>query len=631
MKNTNIFAKSYRQMVVVFTATLVALMFTGCKDFFNISDPKSISQENFPSSMEQVNQLLTAAYAQTHAIGTYAFYWFPMGVWLYDHTTDTYGSYDERSFSMDNYSSIDSRYLTTTYTDLCKWMKFSTQALEGIESYRTKYATTEEKKTLDYMRGQALFQRALAYWHAQIFFELKAEDLGFPIIDKCYNDVEALKLSRATVKDTWLFVINDLKEACGLLKGYTDEYRVTEWAAKGLLAKVYMQTLYLFPENKTVAKALFEDIFANSGKSLVPYSVYEDMFYGNVANEHNSESLYEVTMTSNPNQAGPWAGYTTGSGMPMVYAPWYVDLDFTPKSASGALIDPLTMEHDAITSKKSSEWGNNFVHDRNISRFGFGHFHGDTVPRWTLNLAYDPAEPRSILNFPYELADPTYYSDAIAWKTDPAKVDPRLVLCAGQPYVDSYIDAKGRLTWYDRSSEINNQHDILGWEHRKYTNTRGVEMGAAPYGNNASSDCNFYIIRLADLYLLYAELIAEANPTTALEYVNKVHRRACGLDPESTSMYDYHSLTDRTYTVDDADHLAHDVIKYERWAELFAEGQWWMDVRRYRIGNEEADYFKETRHGPITWKGDCSYVQPIPQLELERNSNMKQSSGYAGI
>ena len=618
-----------KNIIIVFC--VLALMLNSCKDFFNIENPQTLNPDNFPATMEQVDLILTSSYAQSHSIGMYAFYWFPMGVYLYDHTTDTYGSYDERATSMDNYTSIDSRYITTTYTDLCKWIKLSTQAIESIEFYRENYSTLSEKSQLDYMRGQALFNRGLAYWHAQIFFELEPNALGFPIIDKVHSNVDSLKQERATVKDTWQFVIDDLVEAAELLSGHNETFRATEWAAKGLLAKVYMQSLYIFPENADKAKTLLEDIINNSGKTIVESDIYKDMFYGNEANEHNSESLYELTMTTNYTQDGPWAGYTTGSGMPMVYAPWYVDLDIRFRKGREDQTDPTTLEHDVMTTKKSSQWGNNFIHDRNISRFGFANFYGDTMPRWTFNSDYDFNAARSKDNYPYVLAETSYRDDALQLKNDPSKVDPRLILCAGQPYVDTYIDAQGRETWYDRSTEVNNRPDIIGWQHRKYTNIRGVEMGAAPYGKNESSDCNFYIIRLADIYLLYAELMAETNPAVALEYVNKVHRRAYGFAPDATCPYDYTSLTDRTKTADENDHLANDVIKYERWAELFAEGQWWFDVRRYRIGQKEADYYKETRHGPITWKGDCSYVQPIPQLELERNHNIQQSEGYPGI
>lgn len=609
-----------------------ALLLSGCKDYFNIENPQTLGTSNFPATMEQVDQLVTAAYAQDHAIGTYAFYWFPMGVWLYDHTTDIYGSYDERASSQDNYTNIDSRYTTTTYTDLCKWAKLASTGIDGIENYRTNHAAQSEEGALDYALGQCYFNRALAYWHAQIFFELEPDALGFPIIDHVISDVEGLKLSRATVRDTWLFMIDDCNKAIALLAGHTsDEFRATEWAAKGLLAKIYMQSLYLFPENADKAQALMEDIIQNSGKHLVATEVYKDMFYGLEANEHNAESLYEITMTSNPTQDGPWEGYTTGSGMPMVYAPWYVDLDIRFRKGREDQIDPLTQENDVIISKKSSQWGNNFVHDRNIARFGFANFYGDTVPRLTFNLSFNTNATRSQDNFPYMIATPNYREEALALKNDPTKVDPRLMLCAGQPYVDDYIDAKGRTTWYDRSSECNNRPDRIGWQHRKYTNIRGVEMGAAPYGLNESSNCNFYIVRMADIYLLYAELMVEKDPSKALEYVNKVHRRAYGYAPDAASPVDYTSLNDRTKAYFDTDPLANNPLRYERWAELFAEGQWWMDVRRYRIGSQEADYYVETSHGPITWKGDCSYVQPIPLLELERNHNMKQSAGYAGI
>lgn len=603
----------------------------GCSDFFDISNKQTLSPENYPATLEQVEQVLTSAYSGTHAIGTYAFYWLPMGIYLYDHTTNTYGSYDERGSSMDNYTDIDSRYTTQTYTDLCKWMNLSATALEAIENYREMYATSDEQEQLDYMRGQALFNRALAYWHAQIFFEVEADGWGFVIFDKVEASLESMKRTRATTADTWAFVINDLEIAVPLLEGHHDNYRASEWGAKGLLAKVYMQSLYIFPENKTKAKSLMEDIIKNSGKQLASPEVYADMFYGNEANEFNSESLFEVVMTLNPNQNGPWEGYTTGSGMPMVFAPWYMDLDIRFRPTVEGLLDPLKKEFDIITSKKSSEWGNNFIHDANIKRFGFHGIAGDTVPRRTFNTSFKSSQPRSVTNYPYKLANTTYRQQSLDLKNDKDKVDPRLKLSAGQPYVDEYIDANGKITYYDRSSEVNNRSDILAWQHRKFTNIRGVEMGPLPYGKNQSSDANYPVVRLADIYLLYAELMKDDNPATALEYVNKVHRRAYGYSPDAPCQYDYKSLSDRTKTVDASDHLANDVLKYERWAELFAEGQWWLDVRRWRIGQKEADFYKETRHGRITWKGDESYVQPIPQLELERNGNMQQSTGYPDV
>lgn len=611
--------------------TVLSLLMAGCTDFFDITNKQTLSPDNFPATLEQVDLVLTSSYAGPYGIGMYSFYWFPMGIYLYDHTTNTYGSYDERGTSMDNYTDVNSRYTTQMYVDICKWANLSTTAIEAIENYIKEYSADSEQAQLDYMLGQALFNRALAYWHGQIFFEIKPDGWGFPVFDKAATDLETMKRPRATVTDTWKFVIKDLEEAIPLLTGHNDKYRASEWAAKGLLAKVYMQSLYIFPENKAKAKMLMENIINASGKKLAISEVYRDMFYGNEANEFNSESLYELSMTINWNQSGPWAGYTTGSGMPMVMAPWYMDLDIRFRPNVEGAVDPLTKENDIITSKKSSEWGNNFIHDANIRRFGFYGIGGDSVPRRTFSETFVSSKPRAFDNYPYRTEDAEYRQKSLSLKNNPDLVDPRLKLVAGQPYVDEYINDKGKVTFFDRSSEVNNRPDLLTWQHRKFTNIHGVEMGPAPYGKNQSSDANYPIVRLADIYLLYAELIKDENQAVALEYINKVHRRAYGFPPDAPCPYDYKSLTDRTKTADESDHLAHDVLKYERWAELFAEGQWWWDVRRWKIGPPEAEFYKETRHGNITWKGDESYVQPIPQLELERNENIQQSTGYPGV
>ncbi len=613
------------------TIAVLGVSLAGCSGFFDLTNKQTLSPDNFPATLEQVDLVLTSSYAGPYGTGMYAFYWFPMGIYLYDHTTDTYGSYDERGTSMDNYTDINSRYTTQMYVDICKWANLSTTALEAIENYRDEHSSAGEEPQLDYMRGQAMFNRALAYWHGQLFFEMAPDGWGFPLFNKVAADLEGMKRARATVADTWAFVIKDLEAALPLLAGHHDKYRASEWAAKGLLAKVYMQSLTIFPENKAKAKSLMENIIQNSGKKLAPPDVYSDMFYGNPANEFNSESLYELSMTINWNQSGPWAGYTTGSGMPMVMAPWYLDLDIRFRPGVEGVVNPLTRERDVITSKKSSEWGNNFIHDANIRRFGFTGIGGDTVPRRTFNPAFTASKPRAVDNYPYRTQDPDYRQRCLELKNNPERVDPRIKLVAGQPYVDEYINDKGKITFYDRSSEINNRPDLLAWQHRKFTNIRGIEMGPAPYGKNQSSDANYPLVRLADIYLLYAELVKEENPALALETINKVHRRAYGYSPDSPSPYDYTSLTGRTKTADPSDHLAYDVLKYERWAELFAEGQWWWDVRRWKIGPAEADFYKETRHGQITWKGDESYVQPIPQLELERNENIQQSYGYPGV
>ena len=237
------------------------------------------------------------------------------------------------------------------------------------------------------------------------------------------------------------------------------------------------------------------------------------------------------------------------------------------------------------------------------------------------NPDFKSGDPRSITNLPY-IIDPAYYQRSLEIRQN-KEADPRLYISAGQPYVDTMKDSKGKVTFYDRSPGMNNQPDILSWNHKKFTNREGFENQL-----NFSSPANYPIIRLADIYLLYAEVLKDSDPSTALEYINKIHRRAYDYPIDQPSPIDYTSLTDRTKAEPD-DHLANDPLKYERWAELFAEGQWWFDIRRWEIGEQEMKYFKNNRNGSLIWRGIDCYVQPIPKTEIERyNGNIKQSGNY---
>ncbi|MDR0506032.1 MAG: RagB/SusD family nutrient uptake outer membrane protein [Dysgonamonadaceae bacterium] len=632
---------------LIIHTSIIALAFgllISCEDFLNPEQKNAISPDNFPTSIEQVQLQIDACNLGIRSVGLYAFYWHPMIIYLLDHTSDTYGSYDERGSSMRNYTDIDNRYITQLWMDVFKNVTLANTALQGIENYRDKYTMPSEKEPggiLDYLEGQALFDRALAYWHGQIFCEVNLDGLGLPIIDKLPSGYTEMKAERKTTRETYDFMINDFTRAAELLNGNNTDKKVpTEWAAKAMLAKSLMQAGKI-----SEAVPVLKNIIEKSGKSLVPFNTYEKMWYGDPANEFNAESLYELDQTTNLTQNGPWGGYTSGNGMTMVFAPWSMNLNirFRNGNENKPENNPLLQPYDINTSMMGG-WGNNYIHDANIRRFGYS---GMPTPRRTFNPNYDFSSSRSLDNYPYMFADynllaqnlkdsvdkynyylnPNYRQECLSLKNDKNQVDPRLMICTGQPLVDIFIADDGKQTYYDKSGELNNHPEVLGFEHRKYTNTQGTEAKI-----NYSSAANIYIARLADIYLLYAEAIKDSDPITALEYINKVHRRAYGYDSNDKDCpYDYTSLTNRTKTIDPIDHLANDVLKYERWAELFAEGSWWFDIRRWKIGKQEADYYKTTRVGDILFLGDDYYVQPVPKIELERNPNLKQSGSYSNV
>ena len=592
-------------------ATVLTLGATGCSDFLDVTDESSVSPDNFPTNMNHVDLLLNSAYAGGHGYGLYAFYWFPQIMYMLDKTHDCYGDYDSRSQLLANDGSTSCTKLREAYASIMNWIQYSNAAIQACDSYAPQ-AAENEIALLNRRKGEALFLRGLAYWHSQIFFELESKTggLGFPIISTVPESIEQMSPQRAGVKETWDFTIATFREAAELLKGNnSDKTRATEWAAKAMLAKSLMQA-----RRSQEAIPVLEDIIRNSGATLLDFDTYSKSFFADEAYEFNRETLYEIDMTNNPKQDGPWGGFTTGSGMQLVMAPWYCSMDLRWKAPAPG---------NEFATQNNGGWGNNFVHDGNVRRFGFPL----EIPSIrVLNTDYNSRASMSVDNYPWIL-DPAYAARSRQVREN-KECDPRLFIAAGQPYFDTMKDPRGRDTWYDRSPEAGD----LGYtahyyfSPRKFTNLQGTELQI-----NSSNPANIPIVRLADIYLLYAEAVAATDPATALEYINKVHRRAYGYSPEGVSPVDYASLTAPTMAArnNPQDLLANSPLRYERWAELFAEGQWWYDIRRWEILENEMKVYKTTRYGTLTYHGERAYAQPIPKSEIEAyNGNLQQNYNY---
>ena len=141
-------------------------------------------------------------------------------------------------------------------------------------------------------------------------------------------------------------------------------------------------------------------------------------------------------------------------------------------------------------------------------------------------------------------------------------------------------------------------------------------------------------IRLAELYLNYAEALNESSPGHAdiLTYLNAIRTRggipalAAGLSQEEMRKQ----------------------IRLERCIELAYEGHRFYDVRRWKIANDpegrqggeftgmnvltgsglsDPAYYVRTRTSTRTWD-DRFYFFPLPQSELNRNTKMVQPPGY---
>lgn len=550
--------------------------------FLNVTDPGALSTTTFPTKLSDMDLSLIDLYGRLR----FGFYsdQFRYAAILPDHTADL--GYNGSGFN--EYAEIR---LLPGDGSLGYYWNVHNEAIirannfmQNVERLRPTLSK-DDQAALALMEGQARFIRALHYFLLESLFgesmivtEADRNKMGIPLWDgQVATSIADAARPRATVGAVWDYVIADLKKSAELLKGKVwddaNKPRVTEWSAKALLGKAYV-----FTRQYAAAAPVLKDLIDNSGKKLVPYKTLYTMFNG--MDKYNSESLFEINFT--PDRRDVW------------------NTQLNTATQYGIFISPSYLE-DNGKDEGTNGFGNLFVHDQNNDRYGFT----------------DPTTATA------DMQKPAYIQMSLKMRQDKT-VDPRLMVSMLQPWVDSiYVYDKWRKVTKNRGEGFPlaaNQ----AWNHRKYVLLdRGIWQG-----NSESLANNFIVLRLADAYLLYAETLAgTGNPAGALEYVNKVHRRAYDVPVDAASRFDYKTLTDKTKALGAGDHLANDVLKYERWAELFAEGHWWFDVTRWRIGDKETAYYKRVKSGDLVWN-DRKYAFPIPQQEMLNNPQMKQNPGY---
>lgn len=161
-------------------------------------------------------------------------------------------------------------------------------------------------------------------------------------------------------------------------------------------------------------------------------------------------------------------------------------------------------------------------------------------------------------------------------------------------------------------------------------NVPGIGAWPPNFGNN------FMVIRLAEMYLTFAEAAVETGiaASQALEYINRVRTRAGHIAATA---------------------LTKELVRRERRVELAFEGLRYFDVMRWDLGAQVLNgplYGSRLgtmdATGKVTWKGngnvvnaenyivlenrvfhpDRKYLLPVPQSEMDANPNMTQNAGY---
>lgn len=408
-------------------------------------------------------------------------------------------------------------------------------------------ATDEEKNLI---KAQLLFFRGYYHW------EILKSFGGIPYITETFEPSQKLKLPRLSYKEVAGKIDEDLRQSVELLPVNWDntemgkktlgqnEGRLTKGAAYGYIGKNWLYAASPLMNGSTStsgydqelclkAAEAFAEIFklvSQGVYQLVPWNQYSDIFYRiDGKGPYTKELIFNNPMYGNLVSAGRVDGKMYNRG------------EFTIRELGGG---------DNIASPTE-----NYVRN-------FGMNNGLPIT--------DPASG-FVANDPWKNRDPRFYYN---------------IVLDGERIVQK-TDANDKAQFFVGGRHRASNNVISGYMHKKFRalTCNSKDNGWGGYQRNVW----FWEIpnmRLADVYLMYAEAVNEAlgpqgtvnGGPTAVEAVNIVRRRV--IRPDGTPLPDLSAAYSSTKE------QLREAIRNERAVELAFESHRYDDLRRWRLAHE---------------------------------------------
>ncbi|WP_075602105.1 RagB/SusD family nutrient uptake outer membrane protein [Saccharicrinis aurantiacus] len=423
------------------------------------------------------------------------------------------------------------------------------QALIGLNKFKELNPDVNEEMWNNW-RGQALFFRGLFYFYLHSSF-----NNGEVVIRDTIPEVIAdFQIPVSSSKDVFNFFMTDLKAA------YTEGILPNTWSkgnegriTRGAVAAVIGQA-YLYQENYDSAKVYLGDVINNTAYA---YALTDDL-KENVSstNELNSEAILEIVYSEN---LKPEETANSGDGVSSKY---------------GDDVSPI-----------ETQWGQAAMY-----------------PAYWLQMAYKE-DPMDV--------------------NDPRNLTPQIDIVSGDPVLDENGEVIMELRRYnqrasayiafvdDEATQYYLARTCLAWNfNNKSTAAFKMMSNCNEYSyidanrsnsENYKSGVNYRVLRLADIFLMYAETLIEGGSnesgvTEALSYINKVrYRSALQLLGPSTGEFASSTFDEETY---DAQKVMDQLMYVERPLEISILGHAsrHMDLRRWGIYEERFQELSQLRY-----------------------------------
>ncbi len=477
--------KHHFKYIISFCAVLLA---TSCgKDFLDITPVDRLTADNFYRNETEIKASTSSLYGFPWFDFNDKFFWCAgdeMAGNLY-HTWDQEGQFFYFSYTEGN------AHISSGWKGLFRVISYANSIINDMPPAATGKVS---EQVINRALGEARFIRGTAYY-------MLAEFWGeVPIVENSTELVAAnnLILPKNTKASIYEFIRRDLAFASENLPTSDSPGRVTQWSAKGMLAKLHLTMAQNLSDAKSAenfakAKALAAEVIETSGLSLM--NNYADLF--KIENNNNPESLFAMQ-------------WMEGSY--------------------------------ALGNSRQANWARSSVITGNSEAWGGGK-----------GVTYDFMQD-------VEQGD---------------KRQPSIYMKPGDFYPEINKD-NGGYTFKlvnrdpkDPNITLENAPPVLNCLKKYIVGSAQDNAGKVSTGQAVA--LNQYVLRLADVYLIYAEATLGAAPSTAdakaLQYFNAIRTRA-GLATKSSITFS-------------------DLLK-ERRIEFGLESINWFDIKRFYYRDPQA-------------------------------------------
>lgn len=525
-----------KRYIKYFSCFLLVGMITSCGDDFIERLPKdTIVDANFYKTAEQI-------YAGTAPL--YNIVWFAYN----DKASHGIGDGRGGLLSSGSYQLENIQFRTTAVTgeNTTSWRAFynvvgqANALINNINKYADPGVPEE---AINHAIAEARFMRGTAYRYLVMNWG------AVPVFTDNIEASQDTTLRRNTIESVWEFITRDFRFAVDHLPpSPIQEGRLTSWAAKGMLAKVYLNRAGVEATSPTgrnsvyldSARILAKDVIDNSGTSLMEN--YEDLFKTRYNN--NEETLFALQWTF---EGDDWGVQNT--------------------------VQSYLAFSSAITG-----FGDGWGGDIGASYYILDKYEGLLANGFTVDK-----RRKATYMFPGDHYP--YISQQVLDEEGNAQIQELIVPTGGEGYngrawVKKYVIGRPE----DNEGKVRSQRN----------------------------DMQTYMLRLADIYLIYAEAIlgneASTSDPEALKYFNEIRMRA-GVS---------------TKTV-----ITGDDILNERLVEFAMEGQAWYDF-------VSLHYYDPQKAFNILSNQDRGYIRVTPNEFSDENSEVatrwtiEQDPDYTG-